>query len=154
MQKKKICVISSLFVGFYTHQLLYKVLLIMYALKIYFSNIVNSHFFCWIICAHERKSGNPCYHLTWRSSTTKFVNGDTDWLLYSIHRHRRAISLSHADKDQTSIDLDGVTDSDRYTFLQNERERRKLSSSAVLCKTLQFTDNNQNKHKDFRCIQK
>lgn len=39
MQKKKIRVISSLFVGFYTHQLLYKVLLIMYALKIYFSNI-------------------------------------------------------------------------------------------------------------------
>lgn len=73
---------------------------------------------------------------------------------YAIHLHRRAISLSHADKDQASIDLDGVTDSDRYMFLQNERERRKLSSSAVLCKTLQFTDNNQNKHKDFRCIQK
>lgn len=59
--------------GFYTHQMPFKISWVMYALNIYFYNTVNSHYFCWVICAHERKSGNPDRHLTWTSSTTKFV---------------------------------------------------------------------------------
>lgn len=136
----------------------------MYALNIYFYNTVNSHYFCWVICAHERKSGNTQHQLTWRSSTIKFVKGFTlknvqgslteiltDSCTLFIHTAGRF--PFHMQTRIKTIEFNGVIDSNRYMFLQNERERRKLSSSAVLCKTLQLTDNNQNKCNDFRCTQ-
>lgn len=47
------------------------------------------------------------------SKCLRKLNKDTVGFLFPEHLHRRAISLSHTDKDEASVDLDGVIENNR-----------------------------------------